>query len=85
MTCSLLPPRRFAILCTWWLAAFAGLSGAAPAANVSREVMALDLDWRFHPGDLTNAIAPDYDDHEWRRVEVPHDYVVEGVFSARNS
>ena len=41
-------------------------------------------DWRFQLGDVTNAIAPDYDDHEWRRVDVPHDYVVEGVFDSTN-
>jgi beta-galactosidase len=62
-----------------------GLTGAAQAANSSREVISLDQDWRFQLGAPTNAIAPDYDDHGWRQVDVPHDYVVEGVFSATNS
>ena len=85
MTASLLPSQRCAVLCAWCLAACVGLTGAAQAANSSREVISLDQDWRFQLGAPTNAIAPDYDDHGWRQVDVPHDYVVEGVFSATNS
>jgi beta-galactosidase len=53
-------------------------------AESPRTVVSLDTDWRFHPGCLTNAIAPDYDDHDWRRVDVPHDYAVEGAFNPTN-
>jgi beta-galactosidase len=49
-----------------------------------RPFVSLDLDWRFHLGDVTDAIAPGYDDYEWRRVDVPHDYVVEGTFARTN-
>ena len=79
-----LHPRRFAVVCAWRIAAFAGLTFGALAADLSREVIPLDHDWRFQLGDVSNAIAPDYDDHEWRRVDVPHDYVVEGVFDSTN-
>lgn len=54
------------------------------AANSPRQTVSLDSDWRFHLGDAAEAIAPDFDDHEWRRVEVPHDYVVEGIFNPTN-
>ncbi|MFO1477914.1 MAG: glycoside hydrolase family 2 TIM barrel-domain containing protein, partial [Verrucomicrobiota bacterium] len=47
-------------------------------------VEALDDDWRFQTGAPTNAIAPHYDDSSWRRVDVPHDYVVEGTFERTN-
>jgi beta-galactosidase len=50
----------------------------------SREVISLDADWRFHLGDLTNAVNPAYDDSDWRQVDVPHDYVIEGKFTETN-
>ncbi|MFZ0825931.1 MAG: sugar-binding domain-containing protein [Verrucomicrobiia bacterium] len=52
-------------------------------AESARAIVSLDADWRFHLGDVTNAVQPDYDDHAWRRVDVPHDYVVEGAFEPR--
>jgi hypothetical protein len=71
---SLLHPWRFGV--------FGGLSFAAFAADLSREMTSLDQDGRFRLGDVSNAIAPDHGDQEWRRVDVPHDYVVEGVFDS---
>ena len=84
MTESLLYPRRFATVCVWRFAALASLSVAALAADLSRETISLDQDWRFHLGNVTNAIGPGYDDHDWRLVDVPHDYVVEGAFEPTN-
>jgi beta-galactosidase len=55
---------------------------AAAAGFASpRLVQSLDTDWRFHLGEAPRATEPDYDDHAWRRVDVPHDYVVEGSFT----
>ena len=71
--------------CALFGAAFAALLVThAAAANSPRETFSLDQDWRFHLGDATNAIAPGYDDSSWRRVDVPHDYVVEGAFDPTN-
>jgi beta-galactosidase len=55
------------------------LTAASP-----RIVESLDDNWRFHLGTDTNAIAPDYNDREWRVVDVPHDYVIEGNFERTN-
>lgn len=60
-------------------------AGCAPVgSDASRRTLALDQDWRFHLGEVTDAVAAGYDDHAWRRVDVPHDYAVEGVFDAKN-
>ncbi|MGD0904480.1 MAG: beta-galactosidase GalA [Terracidiphilus sp.] len=59
-----------------------GFVKAAQAA-APRETISLDAGWRFHPGDLTNAFNPASDDHDWRRVDVPHDYVIEGAFDPK--
>jgi len=35
--------------------------------------------WRFHLGDIDNAYAPDFDDSQWRTLDLPHDWSIEGV------
>ncbi len=49
-----------------------------------RQIVSLDAGWRFQLGDVTNAANPALDDHAWRRVDVPHDYVIEGRFTETN-
>src|SRR6185312_9301774 len=44
-----------------------------------------DLDWRFQAGDTAEASAPEYSDAAWRRLDVPHDFSVEGEFSRTNA
>ena len=58
----------------------AGGSAAAVSASSPRVVQSLNDDWRFHLGAAHEAIALNYDDGAWRRVDVPHDYVIEGSF-----
>ena len=63
-----------------------------------REITVLDFDWRFHRGDLSaewtentavdiiavdSPLCPAYDDSAWRKVDVPHDYIVEGAFDPK--
>src|ERR1017187_1108648 len=67
------------------LSAFPFRTAAEDFTNVPRVIISLDADWRFHLGDLTQASNPAYDDHDWRRVDVPHDYVVEGTFNPTNA
>lgn len=50
--------------------------------------MLLDADWRFHLGDVADSnevIAASYDDRQWQRVHLPHDYVLGGAYSPTNS
>jgi beta-galactosidase len=57
-----------------------GSGDAIASAASPRVVQSLNEGWRFHLGEAPEAVAPDYDDSAWRRVDVPHDYVVEGTF-----
>jgi beta-galactosidase len=41
-------------------------------------------DWRFNLGDVANAQAPDLDDTNWRALNLPHDWSIEGEFSEKN-
>ena len=73
------------------------LAGNVSAA--SRQVTSLDFDWRFHRGDIAGTLSdhatnqtlspsPDflslaYNDSSWQRVNIPHDYIVEGTFDSK--
>ncbi|MBN2068013.1 MAG: DUF4982 domain-containing protein [Opitutales bacterium] len=49
-------------------------------ATPNRTEVSLDRNWRFHLGEAQEAINPSYDDSNWRLVDLPHDYAVEGNF-----
>jgi beta-galactosidase len=52
-----------------------------PAAS-ARNYVDLDADWRFSKADFVTAAMPQFDDSAWRRVNLPHDWSIEGPFSA---
>ncbi|HLP25165.1 MAG TPA: hypothetical protein VK477_05785 [Acidobacteriota bacterium] len=56
----------------------------AVAADSVRQTMPLNDDWRFHLGEAPEAVFSSFDDSAWRRVDVPHDYVIEEAFTEKN-
>jgi beta-galactosidase len=63
-------------------------TGAMPGNAILRQQTLLDADWLFHPGDVGSSnqvIAPSYDDRQWQRVHLPHDYVLDGAGSGYSS
>lgn len=40
--------------------------------------------WTFHLGDIQEASSVDFDDSSWRNLQLPHDWAIEGEFSADN-
>ncbi|MFB6319708.1 sugar-binding domain-containing protein [Saccharicrinis sp. FJH54] len=53
--------------------------------NVSpRQVRSMDADWLFHLGDADGAEDPKYKDKDWRLLNVPHDWSIEGEVSRDN-
>mgnify|MGYP002301635609 FL=1 len=52
-------------------------------AQVRTSVM-LGKGWRFTREDQKAFSTPDYDDSEWERVTVPHDWAIYGPFSSSN-
>ncbi|HLP75931.1 MAG TPA: beta-galactosidase GalB, partial [Candidatus Paceibacterota bacterium] len=82
------PGFRFSIwLCS---AIVAGLlpseldSSAEPASTpVSRERISFNAGWRFSKGESTNDVScaqPDFPDASWRKLDLPHDWGIEGPF-----
>jgi beta-galactosidase len=43
-----------------------------------------DADWKFFKGDATGAEQPEFTDANWRRLNLPHDWSIEGPFSETN-
>ena len=50
----------------------------------ARERMNFDRDWRFMLADSAVMSQPGYDDSHWRQLNLPHDWAIEGDFSASN-
>lgn len=48
----------------------------------SRTYVDIDADWRFSKGDFATVAMPAFDDSGWRKVNVPHDWSIEGPFGA---
>ena len=44
----------------------------------------IDRGWRFALGDFPHAMRPDFDDSDWRTLDVPHDPSIEATPSADN-
>lgn len=58
------------------------LLGCTSVAGQSvREKADFGKEWRFHLGEVHGAQLSSFDDSEWRRLDVPHDWSVEGSFS----
>ena len=50
----------------------------------ARERQNFDDDWRFVLGDSAQMAKAEYDDSWWRRLDVPHDWAIEGDFYVGN-
>ena len=57
----------------------ATLTLAARPAAAQREHLSMDPGWRFTLGDPAGAQQPGFDDHTWRRLDLPHDWSIEGT------
>ncbi len=67
-----------------WLCLAGLLTGCAARSESAREHTSFNADWTFHLGDVPEASAPEFDDSGWRRLQLPHDWAIEGSFSPDN-
>jgi beta-galactosidase len=68
---------RLSIRCFLLVAVY---STACAAPGLS----SLDKGWRFYLGDTTGAEQPQFADDQWRTVDVPHDWSIEGASAETN-
>ncbi|HEY0462063.1 MAG TPA: glycoside hydrolase family 2 TIM barrel-domain containing protein [Pyrinomonadaceae bacterium] len=60
-----------------------GINGSAFAQS-RRTTTAFDADWQFLKGNAQAAEKADFNDSAWRKLNVPHDWSIEGPFDAQN-
>ena len=48
------------------------------AREQSRVITNFDANWSFYQGDAEGADKPDFNDNAWRKLNVPHDWSIEG-------
>jgi len=60
------------------------LCGLTAIETQARQRRNFDADWLFILGDSAQMSKPEYNDCHWRRLNLPHDWAIEGDFSAGN-
>ena len=45
--------------------------------------LSMDFNWRFYLGDIPGANNPEFNDTDWRLLNIPHDWSIEGEFSEK--
>lgn len=65
-------------LCLLLLTATVCVANARPGKTVS-----FNQNWRFHLGDVANAQDVGFNDAQWRQLDLPHDWSIEGQFSEK--
>ena len=61
-----------------WVVLFAALwMTAFPLKAAGREEILFNFDWKFKLGETANAEKTDFDDSNWRMLDLPHDYQIE--------
>ncbi|WP_321335111.1 glycoside hydrolase family 2 TIM barrel-domain containing protein [uncultured Bacteroides sp.] len=57
---------------------------ACAASGQTREKVSFDNGWMFHLGDTPEAATLTFDDSQWRKLNLPHDWSIEGSFDEKN-
>jgi beta-galactosidase len=60
------------------------ITAAAQTSRTTRITTSFDADWRFFKGAAQGAEKPEFDDSSWRKLDVPHDWSIEGPFDEKN-
>ncbi|HEY5469686.1 MAG TPA: glycoside hydrolase family 2 TIM barrel-domain containing protein [Bacteroidales bacterium] len=58
---------------------------AQKVQETSRKILNFDNDWRFLKDDVKGAEASAFDDSKWRKLDVPHDWSIEGPYDNANT
>lgn len=53
-------------------------------SSSSRETISFDRDWQFKQADVPDANKTSFNDSEWRTLDVPHDWSIEGTYDKLN-
>jgi len=70
--------------CKYLLVCIAVLFSINVFAQQGRSVQDFDQNWTFNLGEVANAQNLDFNDAGWRKLNLPHDWSIEGKFSKDN-
>ena len=56
------------------------LATGSSQAHSPRRRICFNHDWHFQKGDFADGAKPDFDDTQWRQLNLPHDWGIEGPF-----
>ena len=57
----------------------------AQGTKENSRCQSFDFNWRFHLGEIHGVNNPEFNDLEWRSLNLPHDWSIEGKFSDQNA
>lgn len=57
----------------------ATLTSGCTSTEKTKRIQSFDSDWRFYSGEINGAEKPEYNDSSWIKVDVPHDWSIEGL------
>jgi beta-galactosidase len=60
-------------------------SSLSYSQNSSERKQLFDYDWKFFLGDAPEAKANDFNDDNWRKLDLPHDWSIEGKTHPKNA
>src|SRR5260370_28810254 len=64
---------------------FGNSAKAVPEKPVIPRERLFDASWLFHRGDVAGAEQAAFDDTGWRKLDLPHDWSIEGAPRARKT
>ena len=76
--------KQFVLRLTPLILAVSSFAAAINANTQARIIKPFDSDWRFFQGDANNAEKADFDDSAWRKLNIPHDWSIEGAIDEKN-
>jgi len=72
--------KQIALVFILFLSSFSGY-----AQNGMERKQLFDYNWKFFLGDASEAKSNNYDDESWRKLDLPHDWSIEGKVNPKNS
>jgi beta-galactosidase len=77
-------PQKLKFRCQRKLLFFCFLMFLFNATDAQRVTTSFDKDWHFFKGDANGAEQIKFDDASWQKLDVPHDWSIEGPYKQNN-
>lgn len=75
--------KKFRFVSAVFFSLLAACLSHLPAAAQARKISNFDQDWRFTKGAADNAEQANFNDSNWQRLNIPHDWSIAGPFDEK--